>query len=152
MDFLRRHLAAITPADALAGVAISIGLLLVGLLFAGAVVVLWPPDHFLTERPLLEGRHPLLRGAAHIGKNALGALLLVLGVILALPGIPGPGLAVFFIGFTLIDFPAKRRIELWLMRKPPVRRTIDRVRLRFGRERLILDEADSRAEGVGPGR
>lgn len=145
MDSLRRHLDAITPADAIAASALSIGLLLLGVLFAGAVVVLWPPDHFVVERPLLEGRHPLVRGAAHVGKNVLGAALLALGVVLALPGIPGPGLAVFFIGFTLLDFPGKRRVELWLLRKPPVHHAIDRVRTRFGRRRLILDDEDLRA-------
>lgn len=142
MDVLRRYLTAVTPTEALAGAAVSIGLLLVGLLFAGAVVVLWPADHFVANRPLLEGRHPLLRAAAHAGRNVLGALLLAIGVILALPGIPGPGLAVVFIGFTLLSFPGKRRVELWLLRKPPVRRAIDRLRGRFGREGLRLESED----------
>lgn len=55
----------------------------------------------------------MLRHTIRAGRVALGLALLVLGAILALPGIPGPGLLVVFGGLTVlgVEFEWARRLR-----------------------------------------
>lgn len=48
-----------------------------------------------------------------MGRIVLGAALLVAGLILALPGIPGPGVVVMFVGISLLshEFHWARRLR-----------------------------------------
>jgi hypothetical protein len=48
-----------------------------------------------------------------------------------------------FIGFVLLEFPGKRRMERRLLARPRVRSAVDRLRTRFGREPLRLDDDHS---------
>jgi UPF0716 family protein affecting phage T7 exclusion len=84
---------------------------------------------------------PVSRAAYTIGKNLLGAVLVVVGIVLSLPGVPGQGLLTVLVGVLLLDVPGKRRLELAIVRRPAVLRTINRLRRRFGRKPLQVDEA-----------
>lgn len=109
---------------------------------AAVVVVRWPTDQFKGEhpRPFMEGRHPLVRGAAIFGQNVAGVVLFVLGLIMALPGVPGQGILTMLIGLTLISFPGKRRLEQWFIRRANVFRGVNQLRARFGHPPLELDD------------
>jgi hypothetical protein len=72
-------------------------------------------------------------------KNILGVVLVACGVLMALPGVPGPGLLTVLLGIMLLDFPGKRALELKLVRRPQVHSAIDRVRKRFDKPPLLLD-------------
>lgn len=72
-----------------------------------------------------------------IGKNALGVLLVLIGVVLSLPGVPGQGLLTILIGVILLDLPGKQRFERSLMTRPAVFAGVNAVRARFGREPLL---------------
>ena len=123
------------------GIAISLLAAVGSLLIAGVVVVNWRADQFKhdTPPPFMEGRLHLLRFAAIAGKNVVGLVLILVGFVMALPGVPGQGILTMLIGLTLVDFPGKRRLEQRLVRRPAIRRVIDRVRARFGRPPLELD-------------
>jgi len=109
---------------------------------AAVIVVRWPIDQFKGERPrpFMEGRHPLVRGAAIFGQNIAGVVLFLLGFVMALPGVPGQGVLTMLIGLTLISFPGKRRLEQWFIRRPHVFRAVNQLRARFGHPPLELDE------------
>jgi hypothetical protein len=62
-----------------------------------------------------------------------------MGFVMALPGVPGQGILTMLIGLTLVDFPGKRSLEQRLVRRPSVRRALDKVRARFGHPPLELD-------------
>ena len=66
-------------------------------------------------------------------------MLVVLGLIMALPGVPGQGLLTALIGLTLLSFPGKRRLERRFVRIPALLRAINRLRARFARPPLELD-------------
>lgn len=118
---------------------ISVALAFGSAALATAIVVRWAPDRFKThDGPFLRDRPPLLRALALVGKNLAGVLLIVLGIIMALPGVPGQGLLVTVIGLTLVDFPGKRRLELWFLRRPALLRAINRLRARFRKPPLEL--------------
>jgi hypothetical protein len=65
--------------------------------------------------------------------------LMVVGALMALPGIPGQGLLTMLIGLSLLSFPGKRRLERRFVRMPALLRAINRLRARFARPPLKLD-------------
>jgi hypothetical protein len=102
-----------------------------------------PADHFVSKHRGLGRRigSPVWQSMYVIGKNLAGAVLVIIGLVLALPGVPGQGLLTVFVGILLLDLPRKRRLELRIVRRPAIARTINRVRARFGRPALDLDGA-----------
>jgi hypothetical protein len=85
------------------------------------------------------GRQPIVRWIGLILKNILGAVLILFGLLLSLPGVPGQGLLTVLIGLMLLDFPGKRRIERRLVARPTIQRAINALRARFGKPALALD-------------
>src|SRR4030042_256684 len=58
-----------------------------------AVLVRLPATYFREDHgSRLRAQHPIVRWAGLIIKNILGVLLVLLGLLLSLPGIPGQGL------------------------------------------------------------
>jgi hypothetical protein len=84
-------------------------------------------------------RHPFLRWFGRPGKNIVGGFLVILGIILALPGVPGQGILTILIGLMFLDIPGKRRMEQRLVALPRVSDAINRLRRRFGRAELEVD-------------
>jgi hypothetical protein len=123
------------------GLALSVGLAVVSLALAAIVVVTWPADRFKpgAQAKFLEEHHTAVRVVAHIGKNIAGVVLFFLGVIMALPGVPGQGFLTMIIGMTLVDFPGKLGLERRLVSRPFVRRKLDALRHRFHRPALELE-------------
>lgn len=115
----------------------------VSLALVTAIVVRLPANYFAPGVPVVAA-HGL---AARIGKNLLGAALVVIGVVLAIPGVPGQGVLTVLIGVMLLDFPGKRRLELRFVSRPKVRRSIDELRARFGRPPLVLAKRDEAPPG-----
>lgn len=123
-------------------IAFGAGAFLVSLLASMAVVtfvlVRLPEDYLeRTESPpFLPGSPAWLRATARVGKNVLGAALLVLGLVLSLPGVPGQGVLTMMIGVMLLDVPGKRRLEQRVLATPKVHAAVNRVRARFRRPPL----------------
>ena len=125
---------------------VGLGVLIVAVTFVVAtgvvsfVVVKLPatyfhPDH---DREILKDKHPAIRWAGIIGKNLAGVILIVLGVVMSMPGIPGPGLVTILFGVMLVDFPGKRRLEHKLVSQPRVLKAINDLRKRFDRKPIKL--------------
>ncbi|WP_437677388.1 hypothetical protein [Sorangium sp. So ce131] len=145
LSFLHRHREQIAIG---AGVAL---ISFVGSLALVAFVLVRLPEDYLVseeERPFLPGRPAWMRVAARVGKNVLGVLLVAAGVMLSVPGVPGPGGLVILIGVMLLDVPGKRRLERRLLGMPKMHGFANRVRARFGRPPLRLQEG---ARGSSPG-
>lgn len=126
------------------GVVLGASLFLVtiigSLLVVGFLLVKLPATYFqeFHSRDVWVDRHPMLRLAARSGKNVLGAMLVVAGTILALPGVPGQGLLTILVGLMLLDLPGKRRLERRIVGRPRILRGINRLRKRFGSPPLVL--------------
>jgi hypothetical protein len=138
-------------------IAFGVGIFLVSLVVTSAIVtafIVWiPPDHFVAKRRGLQRRiaSPVLRVATIIGKNLLGVVLIVAGLALSLPGVPGQGVLTMLVGLLLLDIPGKQRFELAMVRRPPVHRVINKVRARFGREPLVLERTEAEAPSAPAG-
>jgi len=74
---------------------------------------------------------------ARIPRNVAGFILIAVGVLLSLPGIPGQGLLTILVGVMLLDFPGRRRIERRILGRRTVLVRINRLRARFGRPPII---------------
>jgi hypothetical protein len=88
-------------------------------------------QHFLTERTHCTAsgiQNRVLRTALLVLKSLIGALLIGVGILMLV--LPGQGLISILAGLFLLQFPGKRRVELWLLRLPGVLRAINSLRAR----------------------
>ncbi|MBA3805767.1 MAG: hypothetical protein H0X14_08670 [Acidobacteria bacterium] len=140
-DWITQTVAAITWRDAI------IGLLLFIVTFAGSLglvslmLVRIPATYFHSshDRALWVDRHRAVRWGGMIMKNLIGVVLIILGVIMSLPGVPGQGILTILLGLMLLDVPGKRGLEQKLVKRPKVLQTINQLRGKFGKPPLILD-------------
>ncbi|HHH29626.1 MAG TPA: hypothetical protein ENK57_14945 [Polyangiaceae bacterium] len=116
-----------------------------------AYLVLIPPNHFIADERGLASkiRSPVLQVLWRVVKNIIGLALVVIGVLLSLPGVPGQGLLTIFVGILMLDVPGKRGLELRIVRRPAICRTIDSIRARFERPPLVLDALEPESESPG---
>ncbi len=105
------------------------------------VVVLLPVDHFshtAAAKPPV-ARNPVAHGIVMVFKNVLGLAILPLGILMALPLVPGPGMVFILIGLSLLDFPGKRVLERKLLTRPMVLRFLNGARTYFHKPPLVID-------------
>jgi hypothetical protein len=123
------------------GLLIFVVTFVVNLAIVSFILVKLPADHFNKNHrtSFWLGRHPVIRAMGIIGKNILGVLLVVVGILLSIPGVPGQGLLTILLGIMLLDFPGKLRLEQNLLRRPQILKTINRLRGRFGKQALEID-------------
>jgi hypothetical protein len=95
--------------------------------------------HSSHSRDFWADRPRALRWSGLIMKNLVGLILIVLGVLMSLPGVPGPGIVTVLLGLVMLDIPGKRPFETRLVKRPSVLRTINRLREKFGKPPLVLD-------------
>lgn len=115
---------------------------------AGLFAVPWvlariPSDYFITHREYLSRwkvRRPVLRLALILLRNLIGIVLALLGVLMLVT--PGQGVITLLLGISLTTFPGKRRLELSLLRRPGVLRTINWLREKSHRQPLIIPDRD----------
>ena len=102
-------------------------------------VVRMSPQYFVQNATLektWQSQHPLLHVFFKALKNLAGLGIVVLGVAMLL--LPGQGILTILIGLTLLDFPGKRRLEIWFVRRSSILNGINRIRKKARREPLIL--------------
>ncbi|MEO7329966.1 MAG: hypothetical protein ABI193_15430 [Minicystis sp.] len=128
--------------ELLVGAGIFVASIVGSALLAIVVLTRLPPDYLRRDRPSLS-RAPRPRWKQipiTVGKNLLGVLLIVAGVVMSVPGVPGQGLLTIVIGVMLLDFPGKPALERKLMMRPSVFKNINKLRVRFKKEPLLPAE------------
>lgn len=95
-----------------------------------------PPDYYTHDRRPRHARsaHPAITTAWLIARNIIAVVLLVAGVLMLV--LPGQGLLTILVGFLLLRFPGKYRLEKRIIARPHVLRAINRLRTRRGRKPL----------------
>ena len=140
-DFLSDFFSSLTWSKVLIGAGIFVVSFFANLGIVSLILVKLPADHFSKSRKtkFWSGPRPWLHAAKVIGKNIGGVLLVALGVVLSLPGVPGQGLLTVLLGIMLLDFPGRDRLEQKLLSKPSIVNTINSLRGRFGKKPLELN-------------
>lgn len=127
------------------GIALAVGLFLVSLTLSfvaiGIVMVKIPANYFSShyKQDFLPGSHWTVRWGAVIIKNILGLFLIVLGILLSLPGVPGQGILTILLGLIMLDIPGKRPLEARIIKRPTVLAAVNKLRAKYGKPELILD-------------
>jgi hypothetical protein len=113
----------------------------ISLAIVSVIMVKIPPDYFQKDRPrkLWADKPKVVRYLGIFGKNLLGVVLVVLGILMSIPGVPGQGILTILLGIMLLDFPGKQRLEHRLVSRPHVHNTINKLRKKFGKPKLVLD-------------
>jgi hypothetical protein len=140
-EFLSDFFSALTWQKVLLGVGIFVVSFFANLGIVSFILVKLPADHFSKSRKtkFWAGPRPWLHAAKVIGKNIGGVLLVALGVVLSLPGVPGQGLLTVLLGIMFLDFPGRHRLEQKLLSKPSIVNSINKLRGRFGKKPLELN-------------
>ncbi len=118
-------------AIAAASIGLSIGI--------GTVVVVRMPVDYFEDEDAPESR---VQGSAafvlfrRVAKNLLGLALIIAGLGLSIPGVPGQGVLTILVGLVLLDLRAKRRLERRLVRNARLLAALNAVRARFHRAPL----------------
>ena len=143
IDWLTRtiHEWGLTWWQVLFGVGLSVVTFVVSIAVVTVVLVKLPANYFHSshDREFLVHQHPVLRAVGIFAKNLLGLLLVGGGVIMSLPGVPGPGVLTILLGIMLLDFPGKRALETRIVSRPRVNGAVNSLRARFGKPPLLLD-------------
>jgi len=140
-DLLWDFVSGLTWQKILVGALIFLASFLINLGIVSFILVKLPADHFSKKRKtkFWAGPRPAIHAAKVIGKNIAGVLLVALGIVLSLPGVPGQGLLTVLLGIMLLDFPGRHRLEQKLLSKPSIVSTINRLRGRFDKPPLQLN-------------
>ncbi|HEV7745723.1 MAG TPA: hypothetical protein VGO56_12060 [Pyrinomonadaceae bacterium] len=133
--------ASITWQSVLIGVLLFLVTFSISLGIVSFIMVKIPTDYFRKDRPreLWADRHQAVRFLGIFVKNLLGVVLVILGIIMSIPGVPGQGILTILLGVMLLDFPGKRELEHRLVSQPRVFNAINKLRHRFGKESLVLE-------------
>ena len=136
IDFLRSLPArlGLSNAGVWTFVLIFVATLVVSLAIVTFLIVRMPADYFVRGRTPTgpTWKHVLLL----ILKNVAGVVLVLVGIVLSLPGIPGQGVLTILVGLMLTDIPGVRALERWIVRRGPVKRALDGIRKKFGKAPL----------------
>ena len=131
----------LTLNDLLLGVGLFLLSLILSFAAIGIVMVKIPAHYFSShyEQDFLPGSPWLVRWSAVILKNILGVILIIIGIILSLPGVPGQGILTILLGLIMLDIPGKRPIEAKIIQRPTVLAAVNKLRARYNKPQLILD-------------
>ncbi len=141
MDWLSTFWASLTLGQILLFVGLFLGSLAFSFLVIGIVMVNIPANYFSShyQQDFLPNSRWIVRWGAVVAKNLLGVFLVLLGIVLSLPGVPGQGILTILLGLIMLDIPGKRPLEARIIKRPAVRDAINKLRARFNKPPLELD-------------
>jgi hypothetical protein len=127
--------------DVLTGIAIvSVVAFLLGVIVTPLVLIRLPADYFVRRESSPPPALTVGRVLVLVVRNALGAVLILLGLLLLV--LPGQGLITLLVGLLVLDFRGKRAWERRLVGRPGVLRVINGLRSRAGRAPLEIPHRD----------
>ncbi|MEW6126619.1 MAG: hypothetical protein AB1757_06225 [Acidobacteriota bacterium] len=141
LNYLTDFYNSLTWSKVLIGFALFLATFTLSLAMVSFVLVKIPPTYFhpTHNREFMVGKPWLVRWGGLILKNIAGVLLVAIGIILSLPGVPGQGILTILLGLVMIDIPGKRPMETRIVRRPAVLSSINKLRARFGKPPLEVE-------------
>ena len=141
MEWLSGIWESLTLGKILFGVGMFLFSLLFSFLAIGIVMVKIPANYFSSHyvQDFLPGKPWLVRWSAVILKNVCGLFLILLGIVLSLPGIPGQGVLTILLGLIMMDIPYKRPLEARIIKRPTILAAVNNLRARYKKPPLIMD-------------
>lgn len=124
-------------------IGVAVFLLSLGISFGAIAVVMLkiPANYFSSHyvQDFLPNSSWFVRWGAVILKNVFGILLIGLGILLSMPGVPGQGILTILLGLIMLDIPGKRPLEARIINRPAVLGAINSLRARYNKPPLVMD-------------
>jgi hypothetical protein len=141
MDWLTRFWDSLTLNQVLVGLGLFLGSLAISFGALAIVMVKIPANYFSSHyvHDFLPGSSWIVRWGAVILKNIFGVFLILLGIVLSLPGVPGQGILTILLGLIMLDIPGKRPLEARIIKRPAVLSAINNLRARYSKPPLLMD-------------
>ncbi len=141
MEWITAIWASLTLGKVLFGVGTFLFSFTISALAVGIVMVKIPANYFSSHyvQDFMPGKPWLVRWGATILKNLLGVFLILLGLVLSLPGVPGQGILTILLGLIMMDIPGKRPLEARIIKRPAVLSAVNKLRARYNKPPLELD-------------
>jgi len=110
---------------------LTILMVIASLIIAPIVIVHLPDDYLRRNHADKKSRkHPALA----IARNIAGWLFIAAGLAMLI--LPGQGVIVLILGIILAEFPGKQRLLRWIITRPRILKSINRIREHFDRSPL----------------
>lgn len=141
MDWLTSFWDSLTLNQVLVGLGLFLGSLAISFGALAIVMVKIPANYFSSHyvHDFLPGSSWIVRWGAVILKNIFGVFLILLGIVLSLPGVPGQGILTILLGLIMLDIPGKRPLEARIIKRPAVLSAINNLRARYSKPPLVMD-------------
>ena len=141
INWISEAWASLSWSSIIVGVALFLVSLAVSFASIAIVMVKIPPNYFSShyKRDFLPDSPWLVRWGAVIAKNVFGVFLILLGIVLSLPGVPGQGILTILLGLIMLDIPGKRPLESRIIGRPTVLRAVNRLRAKYSKPPLLVD-------------
>ena len=110
-----------------------------GSLIVVPIIILNLPVDFFTRPIRTATTLSIARLCLKAAKNIVGGLFLLSGILMLI--LPGQGILSILIGLSLIDFPAKRRVQVRIIRMPRVQRMVNWIRKKGNRKPIEIPPA-----------
>lgn len=139
MELLNEFWASLTFWKITAAVVVFLVTLLASALIVGIVIVKIPENYFSShyQEDFLPNASWLTRWGIVIGKNVLGVILIIAGIIMLIG--PGQGILTILIGLIMVDIPGKRPIEAKIIQRPTILAAVNSLRARYNKPPLVMD-------------
>lgn len=126
LDNITEYLTSITGWMGYVAIA-SIIFFIVSLIFIPKFIASIPSNYFIVKSSTPRtSTYTLGRLFISIFRNIIGIFLIICGVVMLLT--PGQGLLTILAGIFILDFPGKFKLELYLIKKPSVLKTLNWIR------------------------
>jgi len=141
IERLQQYWASVTWLQIIAVIGVIAVTFVVSYVAVSIVLVKLPANYFHSdyEHHLMPNGNRVLRSIVIGLKNVLGVVLILTGIVLSLPGVPGPGLLTIFIGVMLTDIPGKRTLEAKMIGRPAVLSAVNKLRARYDKPPFLLE-------------
>ncbi|MET0753115.1 MAG: hypothetical protein ABWZ66_07070 [Pyrinomonadaceae bacterium] len=141
MNWLSAQWAALTWGQILLFIVLFVGSLIFSFGSIAVVMVKIPDNYFSStyQHNFLPNSSWFVRWGALVAKNLYGIFLILLGVVLSLPGVPGQGILTILLGLIMLDIPGKRPFEARIIKRPAVLAAVNNLRARYKKSPLVMD-------------
>ena len=139
MEWISGYWEALTLTKILLGAGFFIGSIVISALVVGIVIVKIPENYFSShyQEDFLPNTPWIVRWGAVIGKNLIGLILVIAGIVMLIG--PGQGILTILIGLIMMDIPGKRPIEAKIIKRPAILAAANELRARYKKPPLVMD-------------
>jgi hypothetical protein len=136
--------------EAAAGAAVFVISFFGSIALTGAVLVRLPPDFLTNDAPRASLHRSFRAYALRLLRHTLGVLLILIGIILSLPGVPGQGILTILAGLIVAELPVTNRLLQRILRSPRVLSAVNKLRARYKHPPLLAPQPPGPSEPSGP--